>query len=127
MTDSNAVRRIFLLALLTCALPAVAHHSQAMFDSAKKMTLSGSVKTFQFSNPHCYIQVLVPIQGGQGSEEWSVEMGAPAHLLRAGWKPNTLKPGDKITVIVFPLRDGSKGGHYISATGADGKPFGTPL
>lgn len=127
MKHTMVVNRMFAGMVATmCALPVLAHHSQAMFDADKKVTLSGTVKEFQFSNPHCYIQLLVPNQEQTqgGSEEWSIEMGAPAHVLRAGWKANTLKPGDKITVVINPLRDGGKGGHYMSATGADGKPFG---
>ena len=128
MAGLKAARRIFLAMLaLTCGLPVFGHHSQAMFDTSRKVTLSGTVREFQFSNPHCYIQVLVPIQGTSGTVEWSVEMGAPTHLLRAGWYPNTLKPGDKITVVFMPLRDGGKGGHYVSATWADGKPIGIQL
>ena len=123
MQDLKIVRRICLAAVaLAGALPVCAHHSQAMFDADKKLTLSGTVKEFQFSNPHCYIQLLVPTETNQGgSDEWSIELGAPAHLLRGGWKPKTLKPGDKITVIINPLRDGAKGGHYQSGTWADGK------
>lgn len=105
--------------------PGFAHHSQAMFDDSRTMTLTGTVREFQFTNPHCYIQLLVPEANG-AEEEWSIELGAPAHLLRGGWKAKTLKPGDKITVIVNPLKDGAKGGHYQSGTGADGKPLGTP-
>lgn len=124
MVNLNTTRKIFLVvAALLCALPVCAHHSQAMFDPDQKLTLSGTVKEFQFTNPHCYIQLLVATEGS-GTEEWSIELGAPAHLLRGGWKPKTLKPGDKITVVINPLRDGSKGGHYQSATGADGKSLG---
>ena len=86
------------------------------------MTLSGTVKVFQFTNPHCWIQLLVST--GDSTTEWSIELGSPAHLIRAGWKPNTLKPGDKITVIVNPLREGANGGGFVSATGVDGKPIG---
>ena len=107
--------------------PAFAHHSQAMFDTSKRLTLSGTVREFQFSNPHCYIQVLVPNPAGSGTIEWSVEMGAPTHLLRAGIYPNTLHAGERITVIIIPLRDGGKGGHYVSATGPDGKLIGLQL
>lgn len=127
MASTNGVHRIILAAFaLACALPAFAHHSQAMFDAEKKLTLSGTVREFQFTNPHCYIQLLVPTPEGS-TEEWSIELGAPAHVLRAGVKPNTLKPGDKITVVINPLRDGAKGGHYQSATTAEGKPLGTQL
>jgi hypothetical protein len=106
--------------LLACA--AVAHHSFAMFDPTRTVTLSGTVREFQFNNPHCFIQLLVTSDGR--TDEWSIEMGSPPHLLRSGWKPNTLKPGDKITIVFNPLREGSKGGNYVSVTGADGKVIG---
>lgn len=57
-------------------------------------------------------------------EEWSIEMAGPSGLYRSGWRPNTLKAGDKITVVINPMRDGSKGGNFISGTSADNKPLG---
>jgi hypothetical protein len=108
--------------LLLSGLPAVAHHSGVMFDDGKSVTLTGTVKAYQWTNPHCWIQVLVP--GPEGPREWSVEMGAPFELFRGGWRPTTLKAGDSITVIVRPMRDGTRGGLYVSATDANGKPFG---
>jgi hypothetical protein len=108
--------------LLLSALPAAAHHSGVMFDDAKSVTLTGTVKAYQWTNPHCWIQVLVP--GPEGTQEWSVEMGAPFELFRGGWRPTTLKTGDSITVTVRPMRDGTRGGLYVSATDANGKPFG---
>lgn len=103
-------------------MPAVAHHSGAMFDDQKSITLSGTVKEFQWTNPHCWIQMLV--QTENGPVEWSVEMGAIFELYRGGWRPGTLKQGDKITVVINPARDGTNGGIYVSAIGADGKPLG---
>jgi hypothetical protein len=94
-----------------------------MFDNKTSMTLTGTVKAFQWTNPHCWIQVLVP--GAQGPTEWSVEMGSPSQLYRGGWKQGTVKPGDTITVVVHPMRDGTKGGLFMSAVGKDGKPLGT--
>jgi hypothetical protein len=107
---------------LQLALPVRAHHSVSMFDSEKSVTLSGTVREFQFTNPHCFIQLMVPSEGGM--VEWSVELASPAHLIRSGWKRNTLKAGDKITVIIRPARAGGNGGLFLSATGEDGKPIG---
>ena len=108
--------------LLLAALPAEAHHSGVMFDDRKSVTLTGTVKAYQWTNPHCWIQVLVPDENGP--QEWSVEMGAPFELFRGGWRPNTLKAGDPITIVVHPMRDGTRGGLYVSATDANGKKFG---
>lgn len=110
-------------ALLMAATGAQAHHSSAMFDPTKTVTLSGTVREFQWVNPHCYIQLVVKNPKGV-DVEWSLEMTAPIHLQRLGWKRTSLKPGDRITVTIRPLRDGSPGGNVMQAIGPDGKPVG---
>jgi hypothetical protein len=95
-----------------------------MFDDQRSDTLHGTVKAFQWTNPHCWIQLVVP--GQPAPAEWSIEMGSPSQLFRAGWRPKSLQPGDKITIVIHPLRDGSNGGLYVSATLADGKAIGSP-
>ncbi|HEV2701297.1 MAG TPA: DUF6152 family protein [Steroidobacteraceae bacterium] len=102
--------------------PALAHHSIAMFDAAKTVTLSGTVRIFQWTNPHSFIQLMVP--GATGPLEWSIEMGSPGLLYRGGWRPGTLKPGDKITVVINPNLDRSSGGLLSSAIAADGHQLG---
>jgi Family of unknown function (DUF6152) len=108
------------------ASSAFAHHSHAMFDTDKQVTLVGTVKQFEWNNPHCWIQLLVPDPNDPNAApvEWGVEMGAPIQLIRHGWKPSSVKLGDKITVVVNPLRDGRPAGQIVSATGVDGKPIG---
>ena len=108
------------------ASSAFAHHSHAMFDSQKQVTLVGTVKEFQWINPHCWIQLLVPSPDDPNAApvEWGLEMGAPLELYRHGWKPEIVRPGDKITVIINPLRDGRPGGQIVYALGPDGKPIG---
>jgi hypothetical protein len=112
---------LFALAALPGGMSAIAHHTGAMFDLKKSITLSGTVKEFQWTNPHCWIQLWVPTPERQ--VEWSIEMGAPVDLFRNGWKPGTLKPGDEITVVIHPMRDGSNGGLFVSATASDGSPL----
>lgn len=107
---------------LQMTLPSVAHHSVAMFDTEKQLTLSGTVREFQFSNPHCFIQLVVP--SGTDVVEWSIEMASPAHLIRSGWNRTTIKVGDKLKVIINPARSGSNGGLFVSATLEDGRPVG---
>ena len=77
-------------------------------------------------NPHCWLQVLVPAPNDPQAApvEWGVEMDSPLAMFRRGWKPDSLKPGDKITVVVNPLRDGEPGGQVVSVVGPDGKPLG---
>ena len=126
------IERAFLALIVIMAVlvpsPAFAHHSRAMFDQTKQITLVGTVKDFQWTNPHCWIQVLVPDpNNAQGAPvEWGVEMGAPVELMRKGWKPASLNPGDKVTIVINPLRDGQTGGLVVSVTGPDGKIIGHP-
>lgn len=108
-----------LAALLGTIVPAAAHHSDAMFASDKEVVLSGTVKEFQYTNPHSWIQLVVVGAGG-ATAEWSIETGAPIVLLRAGIKPTALQPGEKITLRAHPLKDGGLGGSLIDVTKQDG-------
>ena len=110
--------------LLMATAPLRAHHSGAMYDAQRTDTLQGTVRIFQWSNPHCWIQLLVPKDGV--TQEWSVEMGSTAELYRSGWRPSTVKPGDPVTVVVHPMRDGTPGAHFLSGMGSDGAPLGQP-
>jgi hypothetical protein len=110
--------------LLIGTAPIRAHHSGAMFDAQKTLTLQGTVKAFQWSNPHCWIQLLVPKDGA--TEEWSIEMGSTTELYRSGWRPSTLQQGEQVTIVVHPMRDGSLGAQFLSAAGPNGAPLGRP-
>lgn len=115
---------IGVLALLTSA-SASAHHSFTMFDFKRDVTLDGTVKEFQWTNPHCFIQLIIPT--ADGTEEWSIEMTSPLHLLQSGWGPHFVKAGDKLRVTIHPMRDGaSRGGSYVRATTTDGTPIDPP-
>jgi Family of unknown function (DUF6152) len=121
------MRRAYLAVLLTAAAlgahAAHAHHSPVMFDQAQPMTLTGTVRQFQWTNPHSYIQLVVTNDQGQ-DEEWNLEMAAPTYLYNLGWRPATVKAGDTLTVTIAPLRKGGKGGLLLKAVTADGKPIG---
>src|ERR1051325_6646671 len=93
-----------ILALIVSSAPVFAHHSFAAFNMEKTDTLTGVVKEFQWTNPHSWIQVMVTDQSG-AAVKGSIETSSPSSLLRQGWKPKTLKPGDQITVTMHPLRD----------------------
>jgi len=114
------------LGLCLPAIPAEAHHSMAMFDQTKTVTLKGTVKQFQWTNPHCYIQLMVKDASGK-DVEWSLEMGAPMYLYAKGWRPSALKPGMPVKVTINPLRNGDPGGVVLTATTADGKQIGRNL
>jgi len=118
--------RISWAAVLSVALitPCMAHHSFANFDMGKRLTLHGTVKELQWTNPHCFVQLLVP--GADGSVEWSLEMNSPLASFRGGWRPQTVKPGDKLTVVINPSKDGTPSGRLVSATDADGHELGKP-
>lgn len=102
---------------------AVAHHSLAMFDSNKKVTVTGTVAEFRWTNPHAYIQIIATDEAGR-DVEWSMEMGAPMYLYARGWRPSTLKAGQRIAVSINPLRNGEPGGVVLDVTTPDGKPIG---
>jgi hypothetical protein len=111
---------LLLAVMLSGIAPAVAHHSTAMFDYSKEQKLTGTVRAFQWTNPHSFIQVLVAdAQGVQ--HEWSIECGTPTQMAMTGWSKDSLKRGDKVTISISPLRDGTNGGTLRTATLADGK------
>jgi len=100
--------------------PALAHHSFAMFDQAKIVALTGTVRQFQWTNPHAWIEMDVPAGGGK-VERWSIELNSPNNLARQGWKRTSLKPGDKVKLRINPLRDGNAGGLFLDVVLPDGK------
>jgi Family of unknown function (DUF6152) len=111
------------IALLGTSAPAWVHHSGAMFDSAKEQTLAGTITEFNWVNPHSSFKVSV--KGNDGADVvWAIEMNAPQNLVRQGWKRTTIKSGDKVSVVVHPLRDGQPGGSFVAITLANGTKLG---
>lgn len=106
--------------VLAAAGPVDAHHSNAMFDSEKQVTIEGVVKQMQFTNPHSWLQVVGTDEAGK-SVEWSFELGAPTVLVRNGFTKYSLKPGDKITVVGHPLKDGRPGAELVTVKTANGE------
>jgi hypothetical protein len=100
------------------AQPALSHHSFAMFDSKQQVTLSGTVKEFQWTNPHSWLQL--NIARGVATVEYSIELGSPNTMSRKGWRRTSFKPGDRVTVTMNPMRDGSPGGALLSVVDAAG-------
>jgi hypothetical protein len=107
---------VILAAMIGAAPPALAHHSFAMYEPTKTLTFKGTVKTFQWTNPHVVIWVLVQPEGGGAAQEWSFETTSPGVLTRVGWTRQSLKAGDRVSVVFSPLRDGSHGGGLNSVT-----------
>jgi hypothetical protein len=107
---------LLLAAQIGAASPALAHHSFAMYEPTKTLTFKGTVKTFQWTNPHVVVWVLVQPESGGAAEEWSFETTSPGVLTRAGWTRQSIKAGDRVSVTFSPLRDGSHGGGLNSVT-----------
>jgi hypothetical protein len=105
--------------MLLVATAAWAHHSGAGVDRTKTVTISGTVKEFRWTNPHSWIDL--EVTDAKGPTVWSVEMNPPPYLVRSGWKASTLKPGDKISVTLNPIRTGEPGGIFVSVMLADGR------
>ena len=103
--------------------PALAHHSFAMFDRDHAVTLVGAIKEFQWTNPHSWIQIEAPDANGV-VREWSIESNSTGTLSREGWRPGSFKPGDKVTIKIFPMKDGSPGGTFVGAILANGQTLG---
>ena len=113
------MKKLIVSAICLLSTSAVAHHSFAMFDNTKDVVLEGTVKEFQWTNPHTWTQVMV------NGTEWSIEGGSPNGLKRSGWNKNSMKPGDKVVMTIHPLKDGTSGGSFVKAT-VNGVPVGTP-
>jgi Family of unknown function (DUF6152) len=107
---------VILAAAISAALPAGAHHSFAMYEPTKTLTFKGTIKSFQWTNPHVIVWVLVQTEGGGAAQEWSLETTSPGVLTRSGWTRQSLKAGDRVSVTFSPLRDGSRGGGLNSVT-----------
>lgn len=122
-TRTRALCLAIVAAVFARSAPALlAHHSFAMFDTARRQTLAGTVTAFEWTNPHVYIEVDVP--DGPAVKHWAIELGSPSILMRGGWKFSTIKKGDKVTAVVSPLRNGDPGSLLMRVTLADGRVLG---
>ncbi len=111
------------IAIVAFAVQAQAHHSFAMFDHEKMITVSGTVKEFEWTNPHCWLHVLAVDANTGRSVDWAFEMGSIPQIAAQGWKVDSVKAGDKITISAHPLKDGSRGGQYRTVKLSDGRFF----
>ena len=107
------------LAAVAAASPALAHHSFAMFDPSKQVTVSGVIKDFQYTNPHSWLWVTVT-NDDETTTDWGFEAEGPSTLYRAGIRKNDLKPGDKVTVTGRPMKDGRPAAAWVSLIKEDG-------
>jgi Family of unknown function (DUF6152) len=118
--------KIAVLVSLAFAAPCVtnAHHSFAAFDATRVVTVKGTVKEFQWTNPHSWLQLEVVGKDG-AAHEWALEGLSPNVLGRMGWKRNSIAHGEVVTVYLNPLRDGGHGGNMIKVVRADGSTVGS--
>jgi hypothetical protein len=117
--------RVALLASILAAAasgPALAHHSFAMFDRTKALKVQGTVREFQWTNPHSWIRLEVMEKGV--AETYAFELNSPNNLTRQGWTSKSFKPGDKVELTYNPVRDGTKGGLFVAAAFPDGHVLG---
>jgi hypothetical protein len=104
-------RTLAVLALVVAAVTdAQAHHSSAMYDQQKTLTLRGVVTQLRWTSPHVNVSVLADSGRGQAVVAWVLEATSPGNLMRAGWTRTSIKVGDRVSVVVAPLRDGTHGG-----------------
>ena len=118
-TSSLLISSLAGLATLAVAAPALAHHSTAAFDMDKTIEITGTVEDFQWTNPHTWTNVKVE-GGDETAGIYGLEGMSPNYLGRNGWTKSTLKPGDKVTFQVHPLKDGRKGGFMVAVKMPDG-------
>jgi len=106
-----------LATALSLAAPAAqAHHSFAMFDQSQTTAFRGTIKEFQWSNPHAVIWVVNEARPSAAPDVWTIELTSPGNLTRMGWTRHALAVGDKVNVEINPLRDGQHGGSLKKIT-----------
>lgn len=118
---------MMLVAVASFCLTAMnvqAHHSTASFDTAHPVVATGTVKEFRWGNPHTWLHMMIPNDQG-GADEWEIEGPSVVMLSRNGWKPDTLKTGEKIHVLMARRKDGGHGGSFMQITRDDGEVLST--
>lgn len=118
--------RTLLWGVALLAAPALAHHSFAMFDNGRSLTLEGTITKYQWTNPHGYIGIDAR-DGRGGTKHYTLELTSINMLSRAGWTSRSVKAGDEVTAIVAPLRDGRAGGLLLELNFEDGRKLVTPV
>ena len=113
-----------LLGSLALATPALAHHSFSMFDQEKVLSMNGTVKELEWTNPHSWLRVMIEDEKTHQPLQWSIELASTGQQTRIGWNKEIVKPGDKVTVEINPLRDGTRGGTLLSIKLPDGTMLG---
>lgn len=114
-----AVGALALGLMVAFCSSAAAHHSQTMYDGGTEIEMKGVVQEFDWTNPHTWIYVTIAEENGSESQ-WAFESNSTGQLTRVGWSPDAIKPGDEVTIIMHPLKDGTRGGSIVEVQLADG-------
>ena len=112
------------IAVAAISAPAVAHHSFAMFDAEKTVTMQGTVKEFEWVNPHSWLRIMVNDERIGKPVLWAIELSSPGRLVTMGMRADSVKAGDAVSVTFHPLRNGSRGGQFMSAVLPNGQKLG---
>jgi hypothetical protein len=117
------LKAVSLIAIAVAAFtaPAIAHHSFAMFDDQKTVTLQGMVKEFEWVNPHSWLRITVNDEKTGKAAVWALELSSPSRLVTMGMHADSVKPGDMVSVTFHPMKDGTRGGQFMQATLPGGK------
>jgi hypothetical protein len=114
---------VIVAAGLWVSPPLLAHHSSAAFDTGKKVVLKGTVKQWVYSNPHCFLMIEVKGENGE-VVQWVAETQAPSVIFPAGYRRDTFKPGEQVTITIEPFKDGRPFGRILQTVFADGRTLG---
>ena len=109
------------IAVAAFTAPAFAHHSFAMFDAQQTVTLQGTVKEFEWTNPHAWLRVMVNDEKTGTPLLWALELSSPSRLVTMGMRADSVKPGDTVSVTFHPMKNGSRGGQFLQAVLPGGK------
>ena len=109
------------VAVAAFAAPALAHHSFAMFDAQKTVVLEGTVKQFEWVNPHSWLRIMVNDEKTGNQVLWAIELSSPSRLVTMGMRADSVKPGDAVSVTFHPMKDGTRGGQFLQAVLPGGK------
>jgi hypothetical protein len=118
------VRAAFTLSSIVLSADAAAHHSFAQFDATRELTVKGQVLSFDWTNPHSWLHLMVRDSKTGETVRWDIEGGSPSGLARQGWTRHSIKPGDAATVVIHPLRRGGPGGSWVRVY-INGRKIGT--
>lgn len=120
----NLLSKMLLATAILIPSEVAAHHSFSMFDQSREVKLVGVVREFQFTNPHIWIQVLVPSGDNREAAEWSIEGLSVNTARRLGWSRSSIKAGDRVTVVIHPVKNGQRVGALKSITLPSGRVLG---